>query len=771
MRKTKDTIVNLITNIATKLTCGLTFKKIAMSIFAILIVCIVLIVLMLGKIPTKIAFFVDDMTLNLQSVTVGQNSDLCVKGVPQDYLTIHKTSKGFDWTVNPAYKDTLQYFKINDKNPNRIEIKNDGSQKIRIYIPSTKDGVPLQLTLKGSDIWEEWGCFSDQEDVMLRHFAVHYESNHNTGYAERDTLGYTQQKAVRSFLQHKDDRIVLVVLDELTSVDGVSYARSGNVEGDRCKVQFFSLSDYCYADNGTDNSFRLDGVNYSMKSSVKLTEWGAGHLMLSKLDGGLHIAFPKALGYVETLDTLRSLSNSSGGQITLKQSRFSSPSLSSIYLPQLSSQASTDICTLIFNDGNVTVRGTKRDSMVLESHEHWVPTLQKRKLDFGNGTLGCRIGIIDRSFICSYLWIPGLVAFVLLFVVIGPFSRLRVHENVHLRIANMAQLRAYPLFMGLLIFIAFCYCVCKSMIALKLSYSYPYFEKMTGIIPISTSLTLLLFFTIAVVLNTNLVRVVAGQKYDKPSFPFTLVGVIVVIFAALIYAFFYVLDEAVNVGTVQSYFPTQVNLSMKFWNWNKEFGINDTHRSVVYSLIGIEGFLLMGWCVMQVWYLPINIVKSGFNKVSDIMNKSNAYLVRKWNMWMIIYETKVKSFGIPIEKPEWKCIDPTQRLEIRDRIGRFVGRLPLAFFMLAVALMMWIVLDLPALFYIAIGVSILIACWKTTYISFVAAVNTLASWHTILLVALIVVGKMAGNFGTAFITLGVIFGLCNALSSVKFEIL
>ena len=89
------------------------------------------------------------------------------------------------------------------------------------------------------------------------------------------------------------------------------------------------------------------------------------------------------------------------------------------------------------------------------------------------------------------------------------------------------------------------------MIALKLSYTYPYFEKLTGIIPVSASLTILLFFTVAMIINTPLIRAVAGlgkSKKQLDSYPIATVVTIIVLLGGISYFFF---NENRNVLSLQ----------------------------------------------------------------------------------------------------------------------------------------------------------------------------------------------------------------------------
>lgn len=747
-----------------KLTCAIVFVGVS--------VCFALQFMMLNRIPKKMAFFIDSYSLATNQVTIGEESDISFKGVPKDYLTVTKTDKGFVWNVNSEYRDTLQYFKINNENPNAIPIADTDTQTVNIEVPAMHNGgQPLTLSLKGKEIWDEWEkCFDKQQDILLRHFAVHYNIAHNN-YPAKDTLGYMQQKMVRSFLEKKDGKMVLVVLDELTSVNGQGYKRSDSIIGDACKVQFFSVADHCYADDKGDATFRIDGINYVMKPTVKLTEWGAGHTMIRKDDRMLSIHFPKGMGYVETVDTLKAMAHKTSDIMTIKQSGASYPTKSDIYLPQFSTQFSSDICSFDFKDGDILLRKTRNDSILLDSKMHLVPTLTKTNLNMGNGTLKCRVGFINQTFTLSYLWLPLAMALFLLFVVIGPFSPVRVPESLRNRIHGYSQLRSHPAFMAMLIIIALCFCVCKTMIALKLSYTFPYFEKITGVVPASTSLMLLLFVTVAMILNTPLAKAVATKR--KLSSPFITLILLAAAYVLIVFAYFRILDPAVSESIIASYFPYEVNISPKIWKWQDLFGINDNHRSVVYALIFVEGVALAGWAVVLVfWKRFTKWGHSVCDTTSGWAEKCNACIAGKWNKFEnAACATLQKKLGkkIHIEPAQLACYDPNEKFNFMKWLGRAIGRLPLAGIIIIIGLILRILTGSWVLTILAVAIALVILASKTTYIAFVATIEMLFPWHILLLVLLAFGGGMLGNFGTAFITMGVIIGLCQALSSVKFD--
>lgn len=90
----------------------------------------------LGSIDRKFVLMIDAIELGgAGSVTVGHGSDVSVKSVPRDFMTISLGGEeGARWTMNDRYRDSLQYFKINGLNPNLHEVLDSEAQKIEVVL-------------------------------------------------------------------------------------------------------------------------------------------------------------------------------------------------------------------------------------------------------------------------------------------------------------------------------------------------------------------------------------------------------------------------------------------------------------------------------------------------------------------------------------------------------------------------------------------------------------------------------------------------------------
>ena len=748
-----------------------------------------LICCMIGRVDRKLALIIDGIELNGQTdLTVGDRSDVCFNKVPHDYLKLSCVGDSFMWEVNKEYHDSLQYFKINNVNPNNHTIYNDPNQIISLQL-STSSGESLPIEFTGEDVWRTWENFKDQKDVLARHFATYYKLSH-PGQTHQDStkwLNQMQQHAVRSFFEMKKGKLVMVILDENTTIRSpknlitksapgdtiIRYQRSGytssNGETSRCcKVQFFDISDYCYRNEVPEKGyFEINGVNYVVKATVKLTEWGAGHVMIKSKDEdagrNLSISYPKPITFVGSVDTLRKQSHLSCGLITLKQDNKSFPTVGDLFLPTFSCAINFDLCNIEFSHSNDTVKvrdNNFRATVVEENSLTYkdlssgaVPAFKKVDFHSGNDVIKCRIGFIGRNFVLSYIYLPLFVLFVLICLVWWPWcpklSPLKLNDFY---VYNPDQLKNYQWFVTMLLLTCVSYCMCKSLITLKLSYTYPYFEKLTGIMPASTALMMVFFFSLAMVLNYSFVR---KQRVGN------LVNcvVVAVLFCILWYMFFYAMDPAISQGMKDSYFESEVSIWSNPLEWTEMVGVNDTHRSVVYTLLLIEALILLVWFFQGVWAFAQRM--SAFKTVENLIVGSYGYFVARWNALL----NGVISLFAPI--------------------GKYSKYFQYIFIILS-----WIVVFFVcgrinwtycwsfslggkiASILLCIALLVLGICFFMPFVykAFCRTLKILFPCHFLNFLVLVVLGNISGNFSTAFITFIVIIGLSSALSSAVNDI-
>ena len=743
---------------------------------------------MAARVEKKLAFVIDGVELGTgNTLTIGRGSDICFSQVPKDYMTIATDGDGFRWKINDQYQgsDSLQYFKINNVNPNAQTIINSTDQLIKVKLYTSQKNDSVEMTFTGADIYRTWNNFSDQENVLVRHYATYYSfAEGNASHTDSTKLfNQMQQHYVRSFFHRDGEEIVMIILDKNTEIHANKKLYNPSIEGDTiikyiregltssigdehraCKVQFFSISDHCYKINKQEdksliniivgyvktilklgeNSFNINGVNYVMKPSVKLTEWGAGHVIVRNIGrdnvNRLVLYYPRPITFVGTIDTLAAKATISSGLITLKQNNNSFPTKSDLYLPTFSNAINFDLCNLEFLGDSVRVRDNNFNSITLKEVKYALtPTLTKIKLHSGSDTLLCRIGYIGQHFIFSYIYLTLIVAIVLLCLIWLPFSPIRHYKAARAGVYNPYQIEHYPSFLTLLLFTAVAYCACKSLIALKLSYTYPYFEKLTGIVPVSTAMMILIFFSMAMVLSMSLLK-------QKRIGSWIFFSVCVALLIGLSYAFFVVLDGNVSHNVLQSYFDSET-ITWKLWKWNspKMVGINDTHRSVVYTQMLVEASVLALWLAMLTTRLREKIVDWS-KKLTAKWEQSQQKRILKWVRnpkyirWCLVALVTIAALYCAENKINW-----SQMMSLDNWSGKLA-----------------LLLTIGGLIYGVIRLSFVTE-------AFIRAINVILPWHLIVIILLVFLGKILGNFATAFITLLVIIGLSKALSDVVSE--
>lgn len=714
------------------------FKTIGFAISCALAIVASMVVLILWSVHPKVALFVDSVTLKSASeITVGRNSGICYSNLPHECMTISNTSKGYKWQIDENLKDSLPYFKINNNNPNLHLLDNSSNYVVNV------DGDSLRC----DDIYDAWESFKEQQYVLARNLVAYTIlcKENVTAQDSAKANAVMRDKSLRSFFNKKDGDISLVILDRKTYLRNdtatVGYNFCDSVSIDNCKIQFYSITDYSYKDNDDDEDyFRIDGVNYVMKPIVKLTSWGAGHVMLRKnQQGGVVICFPKGLGFVGSMDSVRIQAEKVGGNLSVKQQEDVIPTSNDLYLPQLSALASQDICSIRTDSatGGMFICDNSKDSFEVINYSTFMPKLNKVELvSNANAKINTRVGSIDANFLLSYFVVPFVVYLVLLTLILYKWSVFRLQKYERFSFSNTKQIKTHPKYLALLLTIALFYCFCKVLIAFKLSYTFPYFEKMTGITTVSISLLLLVAFTMSVLLNSQFVfRALAadmqflgnsGKKVWSFATRRWVAWAVVVLLTISVGWVLLMFDRDVSQGMLDSYLKQEV-YSLKVWKWTGIVGINDTHRSVPYTLFLVEFVLLAVWFILNI--VPLNAV------LKCVRN--------------------IKSFG--------------QYL----RNLRFVVLL-IKIIMYFFSKIVTYIKDTVSKLYVAINKHCSFAgkCISYLYVPCLGlglALRRLLPWHFVLLVLLAVVGSVAGNFGTAFITLGVVFGLSHALTSDEFE--
>lgn len=569
---------------------------------------------LLNRIERKFVLAIDSFELNKTTLTVGNNSDIAIKSVPHDYMKViyNDNEHNFEWTIDRS-RDSLCYFQINGKNPNTHIISS--SSKVKISGFAEKNTT---TEIDGNSIIKCVQKYEDTQYFLLR----------NVLSINGDTTcqSLEKYKNIASLVYKKDDVVSIVILDPYTSIDGMEYAYHGMTRDltpnrqDLFKVQFYAVRDFFVKYDQVDKKmFHIGDLNYIVKPILQTTEWGAGHILLTPTGNNkMKVRFPKSIMYVEDLHVLKDMANSHSGLITLKQQSNMLPLSDNIYLPLFSSGLNYDICNFDMAGKNTYLLSNSDDSIVVNSKLCMVPTFDRTELTTGINKIDIRYGLLDWKYIFSIMILPLLM---LVLIIATHLLLMRKKQIRQIKKASN-QSMLYSSYFVAIASIAFVYCMGKIMIALKLSYTYPYFEKLTGIISVSTSLMLLLFYLISLLLNIDFIIDTVKRPLNSIAklrlFTPCLTGIL-----GLLLCMYGLksLDEGINLGAKTSYFADEW-FTFRIDKWMDLAGINDTHRSVVYILL-LACLIVSTLLLLQVW-------------ISCSKKRININFVEKIDKWTIL---------------------------------------------------------------------------------------------------------------------------------------
>ncbi len=537
-------------------------------------------VVMLLRIHPRVVFSLDGLDLTgTDAITVGRGSVVSFDQLPRDYLTITRSGNQLVWTINDQWvrQDSVYYMKVNDENPNRHSI--NPAQSIVVNTGRHT------YTLPASEV-DELLSGHDSQYVLLHHALDKYLRQHgHNGLPEEDA------KAIRSFFFRTKKTFPikrvgpwqLVIIDTKTRLTGegadITYVTSGTV-GNRCKVQFYRMSDNSLKSDDSD-LFRIGDISHITKPVLITTEWGAGHATISRAEGTMTIRYPKPLTYTEDKNTLLSITHDRTSTITIKQDDGGLPTGDDIYIPHFSSSVPTELCHLHIN-GNTLSLG----SHDLTARHTLLPILPEKRIIIGNAALYLHAGTVGRAFVLSYLWLPLLI-FLIIFLT---YPRL-VAVPPQARLPKSAY--DLPHVFRMVAAIAAVYCICRAAIAIKLTWTYPYFEKITTISVCSAALMLTLLFTLSLLLNHNFLtaRSIARRGATKRLEPWVAVAISTAAVMLCALALQYT-ERHANSMVLSSYLPDQRLTLWPFdWRilwpplWSDIDAVVDLHRSVPFTLL------------------------------------------------------------------------------------------------------------------------------------------------------------------------------------------
>lgn len=579
-----------------------------------------------SKIENRLIISVDGYRLDkIENISIGSNSDICYRNIPQDVMMVSydNDKECFSWNINKdILKDSLLYYQINGKNPNIHKLSNNDQINIEI----NSKNISLDLS-EIRDLLEN--C--DNQYILLRRILE-----------KKDTtflLSPEQQKCFNSFIwnpqKDSNEELSICILDNFTTLQNdtskVGYVYNGitdqfeNSKKKSFKVQFYSISENIFT-VGEETDFHNGRIHYSAKPVVCLTEWGAGHFMLvPNKTKGIDVRFPKGIIYVENLDTLREQAKITGGIVTYSQNASSFPSNNLLYVPQFSKGLNQSICRIQFNtDKEICVMDDANNLHQLNNNfsldQLYGPNLEKFVLSSSNGDINCRIGFLNSWFKLSYVYFPFLILLLITISsrIIYKFKSFHFGENKPYYLKEKST--NFVNYFNIIAFTTFAYCLCKILIALKLSYTYPCFEKISGIIVYSVSLMITFFFILSLVLNIDYVNQGRNKLRKKILAIFT-----PIIMIALCMFGMSKIDKGMNEGVLASYYPDDLFI-INALKWQSLPGMNDTHRTVIYTLLSL--------CIFTTLYLLLQLlfpdkIKAFYNYIHNKTQKISKLLSQR----------------------------------------------------------------------------------------------------------------------------------------------
>jgi len=581
--------------------------KIFLSIISLFILSVVLVIGGLScNIKDHIVISFDSFSLlSDNEITVGNNSDICYDQLLHDMvkITYNPEESKYHWTLNKeklCKSDTLPYFLINDKNPQK-------------YIVSPNSVIQIgNKEFSGQAIYDAWSNCSEQQYVLVRNLLTVMTGNKD----------YKNNKKIRSFFCRegktlfsgkRTGKIELVILDDNCSIDSHHYAYEGTadslVNNEHClKLQFYRMEESFLKEKKAEGGMlTIDGVNYTTKPSVVLTEWGAGHVMFKKTDDSstISVSFPKTNLYIGDYHMLQDKSSQTGGVLSLKQNVQTFPTPNDLYIPQISCRLPATLCLFQLGktDNSLVFKTNTKDSVIIKntliqgsgiSHV-FAPCLRKYTVSTGEKTnMNIRAGFINLGTILRFLALPFLCLLILLIVVLCPKIGIFDFDGIHLnngrsRSYCREQLVNFKYLFSFLLIISFCFITVKTFIALKLSYTAPFFERIIDVLPASYIGIIALFYSLCLLINADYYDLEVRNVKKLVSLIITPCLVMLGVFLLVIS------DDILGYTYLQSYLDSSP-FTIKFWNW-KSFTIVDNYRNIPYALLSCSSLVWI-FCVI-----------------------------------------------------------------------------------------------------------------------------------------------------------------------------
>ena len=588
----------------------------------IVIVCVCIVGSYVNHTQNRLYFSITAFDLpQSNSFTVGENSDVCYKGVPEEYMTVHYSDSIYSYKINN--QDSCLYYFVNNKNPNN-HILNENSD-VQIFSQHYSGGEIINL-LKEVD-----NKYNMLKDVLKDKI-------------NSDTLTAIEkgEKYFESFVFKDDNKYSIVILDKTTKINGLSYCFSDTLPtSDDFKLQFFKMSSWSVRKN--DDKYFHDSIrSYFAKPVQMFTEWGAGHIKVTRKDNTFSVTFPKAITTTIPTKTIHETAEKSETGVYLKQLLKSYPMPTDFYIPAFSNALSEYVCELSAKDNNLIFQETsKRDTVQLATSGNFIPKIKVAKQQLVTGGITYKVRILDKGFYLSkhkLLFVAWLLLSILLFLSF-PFGGFTNSDDKN------KKYDAVYYIIGMFTLFWF-FLNQKLLIAEKLTFTYPYFEKIYPVSYLTTLFSLFAMFLLIILINRayfnnknlqylnplKLPQFLQFKKIEKipVQIKFTTITRITLTILILVVTSCATgkIYNSFIAPIEESYIADDVLGLWKIWRWQKIDLLNDNHFTV---------FMIVG-CLLAA-LLFVFLVSDSLAKFIKRINK-NPFIKQK----ALAFKQKIRNF-------------------------------------------------------------------------------------------------------------------------------
>ncbi len=560
----------------------------------------------INKTTDRLYFSITQFDLpNSNDFTIGENSDICYKDIPEKYMTVSYDNGAFSYKINNS--DSCLYYFINDTNYNKVTIHiNDNIQ----VFGQVFSGKYLINKLKKLD--NEYYML---KDVMIDDLSTKIRNSINTGEIE-----------FNSFIQKKHNKYYLIILDKFTKINNIGYCYSKTLSpGQEFKIQFFKMNSWSvkkqekrfwdYVQFWDYKTYLSDSIrSYFAKPVQIFTEWGAGHILVKRNDLHYSATFPKAISTTIPIKRIIETADSSETGVYLKQMLKSYYMPTDFYIPAFSNALSENICELSVaeNFNLVFQKANNRDTANCLTSGSLIPKINIKNQQLVTGGITYKTRVLNTAFYWSKHWSLAIAWFILMLILHFSFPKSGDEPYAE----KVKDIRSYICGMFTLFWF---FLNQKLLIAEKLTFTYPYFEKIYSVVYITTLFSLFAVFLLIVLINRSYFdeNALGEDRYSNNPFRVKKSGwfnwiIACGITSICIYAYCKIKSNFI-LPIWNSYIDKDSLDIWTFWKWQKIGMLNDNHFTVFMIIGSLLIFLLVLFiilfCIKRKWFKRIEKVK------------------------------------------------------------------------------------------------------------------------------------------------------------------